>query len=136
MQWTGIGNDVHLVEPVGTGVFYKYLRLYICNSKYTPWTKCFVALYMFIKVHRTNGFEIFSNPISVFFNVLFSVQLPLCTYKRFFNTEKNIYFNYMYIRINPKSIIPCTLFLFNSKCQTLCVIFSEKIARFPTEIFG
>lgn len=104
MQWTGIGNDVHLVEPVGTGVFYKYLRLYICNSKYTPWTKCFVALCMFIKVHRTNGFEIFSNPISVFFNILFSVQPPLCTYKRFFNTEKNpIYFDYMYIRINPKS---------------------------------
>lgn len=105
MQWTGIGNDINPVKPVETGVFYKYFRLYICNSKYTPWTKCFVALYMFIKVHvhRTNGFEIFSNPISVFFNVLFSVQLPLCTYKRFFNTEKNIYFNYMYIRINPKS---------------------------------
>lgn len=67
-------------------------------------TKCFVALYMFIKVHRTNGFEIFSNPISLFFNILFSVQPPLCTYKRFFNTEKNpIYFDYMYIRINPKS---------------------------------
>lgn len=136
MQWTGIGNDVHLVEPVGTGVFYKYLRLYICNSKYTPWTKCFVALYMFIKVHRTNGFEIFSNPISVFFNILFSVQPPLCTYKRFFNTEKKIHLFWLHVHQNKSKIIPCTLFLVNSKCQTLCVIFSEKTARFPTEIFG
>lgn len=69
----GIGNDVYFVELVGIGVFYKYLCLYICNSKYIFWIKCFVVLYMFIKVYWINGFEIFLNLIFVFFNILFFV---------------------------------------------------------------
>lgn len=92
---------------------------YTCSSKYIE--------PMVLKFSQTQ--YLFSLTFYFLYN-------PRFAHIKGFSTSKKKHLFKLHVHQNKSKIIPCTLFLFNSKCQTLCVIFSEKTARFPTEIFG
>lgn len=92
---------------------------YTCSSKYIE--------PMVLKFSQTQ--YLFSLTFYFLYN-------PRFAHIKGFSTPKKTHLFWLHVHQNKSKIIPCTLFLFNSKCQTLCVIFSEKTARFPTEIFG
>lgn len=134
MHCTRIGNELNQLKQV---YYTNNVRLYtcICNCKCTHWTNRLVLLYMYINVHWAKGFEIFSNSKYVFYIIFFLYNSRLAQIKRL-STPKICLYDLHVHHINIFKIISCTLFVLNSKCQNHCVIFSEKTARFPTEIFG